>query len=168
MSSSLISLIQSQATMDTEDRWYVLRDLARPNAKNPAYKQLQEMPELEGCVFIPMKQRMFVEFGKHVVRLIPYMHDLVFVHKPKEALDPIIKKMDLLQYRYVRGGKQYEAMSVRHKDFEKFKEAVEQSDNVTQHIRQTDTHHRRPPRWLRGSPHEQEGKQIQAPPHRPP
>ena len=130
MSSSLISLIQSQATMDTEDRWYVLRDLARPNAKNPAYKQLQEMPELEGCVFIPMKQRMFVEFGKHVVRLIPYMHDLVFVHKPKETLDPIIKKMDLLQYRYVRGGKQYEAMSVRHKDFEKFKEAVEQSDNV--------------------------------------
>ena len=115
--------------MDTEDRWYVLRDLARPNAKNPAYKQLQEMPELEGCVFIPMKQRRFVEFGKHVVRLIPYMHDLVFVHKPRETLDPIIKKMDLLQYRYVRGGKQYEAMSVRHKDFEKFRDAVNTANN---------------------------------------
>ena len=38
--------------------------------------------------------------------------------------------MELLQYRYVRGGKQFEAMSVRAEDFEKFKEAVEQTDNV--------------------------------------
>lgn len=113
-----------------EDRWYVLRDLARPNAKNPAYKQLQDMPEMEGCVFIPMKQQLFVEFGKHVVRLIPFMPDLVFVHKSKEELDPIVRDMPLLQYRYVRGGKQYEAMSVRHKDFEKFRAAVEQTDNV--------------------------------------
>ena len=38
--------------------------------------------------------------------------------------------MNLLQYRYVRGGKQYEAMTVRHKDFERFKQAVERTDNV--------------------------------------
>ena len=116
--------------MTTEDRWYVLRDLARPNAKNPAYKQLQAMPELADCVFIPMKQRIFMEFGKRVVRFVPFMPDLVFVHKTKEELDPIVSEMSLLQYRYVRGGKQYEAMSVRAKDFEKFKEAVEQTDNV--------------------------------------
>ena len=38
--------------------------------------------------------------------------------------------MELLQYRYVRGGKQFEAMSVRAQDFEKFREAVEQIDNA--------------------------------------
>ena len=113
-----------------DDRWYVLRDLARPNAKHPAYKQLQEMPELAGCVFIPMKQRVFTEFGKRVVRFVPYMPDLVFIHKSKKELDPIVSNMPLLQYRYVRGGKQYEAMSVRHKDFEKFREAVNKTDNV--------------------------------------
>ena len=60
----------------------------------------------------------------------PFMPDLVFVHKTKEELDPIVRKMELLQYRYVRGGKQYEAMRVRAKDFEKFRDAVEQIDNV--------------------------------------
>ena len=113
-----------------DDHWYVLRDLARPNAKNPAYKQLQEMPEMADCVFVPLKQHVFREFGKRVVRSVPYMHDLVFVHKSKEELDPIVDKMPLLQYRFVRGGKQYEAMSVRHKDFEKFREAVSKTDEV--------------------------------------
>ena len=118
------------AVKTSEDRWYVLRDLARPNAKNPAYKQLQAMPEMEGCVFVPLKQRVFLEHGKRVARFVPYMSDLVFVHKSKEELDPIVQKMELLQYRYVRGGKLYEAMSVRAKEFEKFREAVEQTDNV--------------------------------------
>lgn len=113
-----------------EDRWYVLRDLARPNAKNPAYKQLLEMPEMADCVFVPLKQQVFKEFGKSVVRSVPYMPDLVFVHKSREELDPIVRKIPLLQYRYVRGGKQYEAMSVRHKDFEKFREAVSKTDDV--------------------------------------
>ena len=113
-----------------EDRWYVLRDLARPNAKNPAYKQLQAMPEMADCIFIPMKQRVFTEYGKRVVRFVPYMPDLLFVHKSKKELDPIVHDIELLQYRYVRGGKQFEAMSVRAQDFEKFREAVEQIDNV--------------------------------------
>ena len=113
----------------SEDRWYVLRDLARPNAKKPAYKQLQEMPEMADCVFVPLKQHVFKEFGKRVVRFVPYMPDLVFVHKSKQELDPIVREMPLLQYRYVRGGKQYEAMSVRHKDFEKFRDAVNTASN---------------------------------------
>ena len=113
-----------------EDRWYVLRDLARPNAKRPAYKQLQEMPEMQGCVFIPMRQHVFTEFGKRVVHLIPYMPDLVFVHKSKEELDPIVRKMALLQYRFVRGGKQYEAMTVRHASMERFMHAVKEIDMV--------------------------------------
>ena len=118
------------AEKTSEDRWYVLRDLARPNAKNPAYKQLQAMPEMKDCVFVPLKQHVFTEFGKRVVRYVPYMHDLVFVHKSREELDPIVRDIKLLQYRYVRGGKRDEAMSVRHKDFEVFRRAVEQTDNV--------------------------------------
>lgn len=114
----------------TEDCWYVLRDLARPNAKRPAYKVLQEMPEMEGDVFVPLKQHVFIEQGKRVVRFIPYMPDLVFVHKSREELDPIVRKMNLLQYRYVRGGKQYEALTVRHEVMERFIKAVEQTDNV--------------------------------------
>ena len=82
------------------------------------------------CVFVPLKQHVFKEFGKRVVRFVPYMPDLVFVHKSKEELDPIVRNMPLLQYRYVRGGKQYEAMSVRHKDFEKFREAIVKTDEV--------------------------------------
>ena len=113
----------------SEDRWYVLRDLARPNAKKPAYKQLQEMPGMADCVFVPLKQHVFKEFGKRVVRFVPYMSDLVFVHKSKEELDPIVREMPLLQYRYVRGGQQYEAMSVRHQDFEKFRDAVNTTNN---------------------------------------
>ena len=116
--------------MATEDRWYVLRDLARPNAKNPAYKQLQAMPGMADCIFVPLKQRVFTEFGKHVVRFVPYMPDLIFVHKSKEELAHILSMMPLLQFRYVRGGKQFEALSVRAKDFEKFRDAVEQTDNV--------------------------------------
>ena len=112
------------------DCWYVLRDLARPNAKNPAYKVLQAMPEMKDCVFVPLKQHVFMEFGKRVVRFVPYMHDLVFVHKTREELDPIIEQMALLQYRYVRGGKQYEALSVRHDAMERFMGAVTQTDNV--------------------------------------
>ena len=114
----------------SEDCWYVLRDLARPNAKNPAYKQLQAIPEMKDCVFVPLKQHVFTEFGKRVVRYVPYMPDLVFVHKSREELDPIVSKIGLLQYRYVRGGKQFEAMRVRHQDFEAFRNAVEGTENV--------------------------------------
>ena len=85
---------------------------------------------MKDSFFVPLKQQVFVEFGKRVVRLVPFMADLLFVHKSREELDPIIRKMNLLQYRYVRGGKQYEAMAVRHKGFERFKQAVERTDNV--------------------------------------
>ena len=95
----------------------MLRDLARPNAKNPAYKQQQAMPEMKDCVFVPLKQHVFMKFKKREVCFVPYMPDLIFVHKSREELDPIVRKIKLLQYRYVRGGKQFEAMSVRAQDF---------------------------------------------------
>ena len=41
------------------------------------------MPEMKDCVLVPLKQHVFTEFGEHVVRFIPYMPDLVFVHKSR-------------------------------------------------------------------------------------
>lgn len=160
----------------TEDRWYVLRDLARLNAKFPAYKQLQAMPEMAGCVFIPLKQRVFIEFGKRVVRLVPYLPDLIFVHKSREELDPIVGKQKLLQYRYVRGGRQFEAMTVPHESMARFIEAVTQTAAVEYYsldevspppLRQARAHHRRPAQRPRGPPDEQARQQVQAPAHRP-
>ena len=113
-----------------EDCWYVLRDLARPNAKNPAYKQLQEIPGMTDCLFVPLKQQVFTEFGKRVVRMVPYLPDLIFVHKSRAELDPIVRNMPLLQYRYLRGGRQFEAMSVPHEELIRFKQAVEQAGQV--------------------------------------
>ena len=113
-----------------EDCWYVLRDLSRPNAKRPAYKQLQEISGMKGCVFVPLKQQVFTEFGKHVVRVVPYMPDLVFVRKSREELDPIVRTIPLLQYRYVRGGSQFETLAVRHDAMERFMNAVEERELV--------------------------------------
>lgn len=113
-----------------EDCWYVLRDLARPNAKNPAYKQLQEIPGMTDCLFVPLKQQVFTEFGKRVVRMVPYLPDLIFVHKSRAELDPIVRNMPLLQYRYLRGGRQFEAMAVPHEELIRFKQAVEQAGQV--------------------------------------
>lgn len=113
-----------------EDCWYVLRDLARPNAKRPAYKQLQELPQMAGSVFVPLRQRVFMQFGRRVVRFVPYLPDLIFVHKSRAELDPIVSQLPLLQYRFVRGGKPFEVMTVRHADMEKFRRAVAQTDDV--------------------------------------
>ena len=43
---------------------------------------------MAGCVFEPLKQHVFKEFGKLVVRFVPYMSDLAFVHKSKEESEP--------------------------------------------------------------------------------
>lgn len=51
--------------LDENDKklWYVMRDLKRPNAKHPAYKQLEE---LGFEVFVPMKWFLSVKQGKRV------------------------------------------------------------------------------------------------------
>lgn len=108
----------------------MLRDLARPNSKFPAYKALQAIPDMRGCMFIPMKQQVFTELGKRVVRMVPYMSDLLFVHKTREELEPIVNKIATLQFRYVRGGRQFEALTVRDDAMQRFIQAVEQTDIV--------------------------------------
>ena len=111
----------------TETHWYVLRDLKRPNSKSPAYKVLQEIPSVK--VFVPLKQQIFQEFGKRVIRWIPFMPDLLFVYGNQEQLQPIMQRIDRLQFRYVRG-KQHEPMTIADLAMDNFIRAVELSDRV--------------------------------------
>lgn len=104
----------------SEKKWYVLRDLKRPNANIRAYQMLQALPDLPLEVFTPLVQRTVVRSGKKVLTEVPFIHDLLFVHESRSVLDPIIESIQTLQYRYVKGGKQNEPMTVRKEEMERF------------------------------------------------
>lgn len=107
-------------------QWFVMRDLKRPNAKLPAYKQLSE-EHVE--VFTPMKWRLRIKNGKHVRERIPFIHDLLFVHGTQDTVDRIVGRIPTLQYRYLKGGEYCAPMTVPDEDMERFVYAVSVSDN---------------------------------------
>lgn len=113
-----------------ETRWYAMRDLSRPNANLAAYEVLRTLPETEGRVFTPTVQRLCRQGGRRTLRLVPYMRDLLFVRQSREVLDPIVQRMKLLQYRFVRGGRQGEAMTVREEDMDRFIRATSAAARV--------------------------------------
>ena len=85
--------------IEKQTRWFVMRDLKRPNAKLPAYKFLRE----EGFeVFVPMKPQLITKHGKKVVEDVPVIRDLLFAHTDKKRLDPIVARTETLQYRFMR------------------------------------------------------------------
>lgn len=102
-------------------RWYVMRDLKRPNAKTPAYRMLAEK-SFE--VFTPMKSRIIVRLGKKIREEIPFIRDLLFVHSERQALDVEVENVPTLQYRFQRGGGYREPMVVRDEDMDRFIAAV--------------------------------------------
>ena len=91
-----------------ELRWYVMRDLKRVNARQPAYKQLEEM-KME--IFVPMKWSLKIRKGIHVREEVPFIQDLLFVH----------------QYRWLRNTWR-EPMTVADTDMERFINAVNASE----------------------------------------
>lgn len=105
---------------NTEPRWYAMRDLSRTNAKAPAYKLLTEM-NFE--IFTPMTRRMVTHRGRRISKEVPFLQDLLFVHDTREQLDPVVRKIENLQYRFVYGGFR-EPMVVRDNDMERFIHAV--------------------------------------------
>lgn len=111
---------------EKKSHWYVMRDLKRANASLPAYKLL-EKEKIE--VFTPMKTVLTVKQGRRVRKETPFIQDLLFVHGERSRLDPIIRKMPTLQYRYVRGGHYQEPMTVPDADMERFIRAVHTSDS---------------------------------------
>lgn len=106
-------------------RWYVMRDLKRANAKEPAYKLL-EGKKME--VFVPMKWHLVTRNGIRTREKIPFIADLLFVHETRNNLDPVVDKTRTLQYRWLRKTWR-EPMTVADADMERFIQAVDASEN---------------------------------------
>lgn len=104
----------------TLPQWFVMRDLKRSNAKQPAYKLLNE---LSIKCFTPMVWKVAVSKGKRILNKVPFMQDLLFVYDSRRVLDPIVERIATLQYRFVKGGKRM-PMTVRTEDMDRFIKAV--------------------------------------------
>lgn len=113
-----------------EKHWYVLRDLTRPNAKLPAYKQLQDSRYGLEKVFTPMVAKEYVVNGRKEVRKVPCLHDLLFAYSTHSDLKKVIDLIPTLQFRYVRGGHQNEAMIVPDDQMEAFIDVVTKAVDV--------------------------------------
>jgi transcription antitermination factor NusG len=106
--------------------WYVMRDLTRPNALQPAWKRLTE---LGYEIFTPTVTKVVSRKGAQVRIEAPAIHDLLFVNADRSALDPVVELTPTLQYRYVRGGGYQQAMIVDDAEMERFIRAVSSVDN---------------------------------------
>ena len=109
----------------TKPQWFVMRDLKRSNARQPAYRMLEGMG-IE--VFTPMVWRLSVKQGKRIREQAPFMQDLLFVHDTRRNIDPVVERTGTLQYRYVRGGYRM-PMTVRDTDMDRFIRAVRSAEN---------------------------------------
>ena len=112
---------------DNLTQWFVMRDLKRCNAKQPAYKQLAEAGFK---VFTPMTQKIVHRGGLTKRCDVPYVSDLLFVCSNRRDLDPIVARTDTLQYRFVKGAPHCSPLVVADADMNRFIAAVELSDAV--------------------------------------
>ncbi len=97
-----------------------MRDLKRPNALSPAYRQL---PELGVESYTPLRQRVVKRGGISVREAYPYIPDLIFIHSTRAATDDLLVGIPTLQYRYVRGGYR-RPMTVSDREMDAFMLAV--------------------------------------------
>lgn len=115
---------ETQLTTD-ERQWFVMRDLKRRNAKQPAYLMFKD----KGMEFFtPMVHKLLTIHGKREDLEVPFMQDLLFVKETKEKLDIIVETVPTLQYRY-KLGVQHTPIVVRNTDMERFIKAVEATEN---------------------------------------
>lgn len=110
---------------DSELLWFVMRDLKRANAKEPAYKLLEGM-KIE--TFVPLKWHLTVRKGKRVREKVPFIQDLLFVHETRLNLDPVVAKTPTLQYRWLRNTYR-EPMTISDTAMERFIRAVNFSES---------------------------------------
>ena len=106
-------------------QWFVMRDLKRGNAKQPAYKLLGE---LKIRFFTPMVWKLRIRQGKRVRQQVPFMPDLLFVYDSRKVLDPLVEQIATLQYRFIKGGNR-QPTTVRNADMERFIRAVDAMNN---------------------------------------
>lgn len=103
-----------------------MRDLKRRNAKVLACHELAKAG-LE--VFTPMTEMIINVAGRKQRREVPVIQDLLFVRAVKETLDPWVRRMPNLQYRFSRGATADNPTTVRDEEMERFVRAVGQSAN---------------------------------------
>lgn len=103
-----------------------MRDLKRRNAKVLACYELAKAG-LE--VFTPMTEMIINVAGRKQRREVPVIQDLLFVRAVKETLDPWVRRMPNLQYRFSRGATADNPTTVRDEEMERFVRAVGQSAN---------------------------------------
>lgn len=113
-------------------QWFVMRDLKRANARQPAYKLFEGM---EKRVFTPMTWRLGVEKGKRVRKEVPFIPDLLFVYDSRANLDPVVEQISTLQYRWLRGTWR-KPMTVSEAEMERFIRAVSLSDSPKYYLPQ--------------------------------
>lgn len=115
----------STENLEVGKHWFVMRDLKRPNALLPAYKQLA-VARIE--VFTPMRWVLKTKNGRRIRRQVPVIPDLLFVYETRSVLDPIVEKIPTLQYRFQKGGRYCEPMVVPDTDMERFIQVVRMSE----------------------------------------
>lgn len=117
----------AETTPDTTaKRWFVLRDLSRANAKLPGWQRVSRAG-LE--MFTPMKWVVSKTGARRERRQVPVIHDLLFVHASRNDLDPLIAKTDTLQYRFAKGMKYCEPMTIRDAEMDRFIAAAGSTDS---------------------------------------
>lgn len=119
-------MISSSNPPTTRKKWYVLRDLKRPIAKDRAWQTLQNRENME--VFTPKKWTLRMENGKRTPKEVPVIPDLLFVHETRDTLDPVVERTSTLQYRFRKGGAQNEPLVVADGDMERFINVVNSTD----------------------------------------
>ena len=117
-----VPAVKSVTAVSGDDacQWFVMRDLTRPNAKQPAYKLLDGLNIRN---FTPMVWKLMLNHGKRERRQLPFIHDLLFVYASRAELDSVVETTPMLQYRYLRGGYKV-PMTVRAADMQRFMHAV--------------------------------------------
>ena len=73
--SDVQETIQSVVKTTESPQWFVMRDLKRGNAKQPAYKLLGE---LKIRFFTPMVWKLRIRQGKRIRQQVPFIPDLLF------------------------------------------------------------------------------------------
>lgn len=111
---------------NSEEKWFVMRDLHRWNSNHPAWQTLSDSG-LE--VFTPLQWKVTLIKGHRFRRHVAVIPDLVFVKGSRETLDTIVAKDPLLQYRFVKncGGR---PMTVRETEMQLFIKAVNSNSKV--------------------------------------
>lgn len=69
----------------TKPQWFVMRDLKRSNARQPAYRLLEGMG-IE--VFTPMVWKLSVRQGRRMRERVPFMRDLLSCTTPARPSTP--------------------------------------------------------------------------------